>query len=63
MIEISEDTYMFYLGIILSAAFGGIATFMAGIGTISTFSQAAYLGLLGILIIYVAFVPVKKNQH
>lgn len=63
MKEISKETYMFYLGIILSAAFGGIATFMSGSGSLSIFSQAAYLGLLAILIVYVASVPVKKIQQ
>ena len=62
MKPISKDTYMFYLGIILSAAFGGIATFMNGAGSLSTFPQAAYLVLLGVLLLYVAFVPVKNIQ-
>lgn len=62
MKEISKETYMFYLGIVLSAAFGGIATFMSGSGSLSIFSQAAYLILLAVLITYVVFVPVKKMQ-
>ena len=52
---------MFYLGIALSAAFGGIAAFMNGTGSLARFSQVAYLLLLAGLLLYVTFAARAKK--